>query len=415
MMIRLNYNFYLNKDKRLKNKNVYLYVRNRNNSIVLPTGINIDENHWNIKKQRVKTSYSFAFETNLLLDNFKSKVEKIAMGILSENPFISFDNLKSELLNKIKEEQSSSSKQEPNFFEIYDTFIAMKKLKESPSTIKIYNTLRKHLQNFESSNNKKLKFSNIDDATLDAFCEYLLDVNFENNYINKLVRMFRTFLNYAYDKGYIDNTKYKKFKNLPIFETDKVALTMEELRMIENLEVSSALEQSKDLFLFMCYTSVRISDLGKFDIMDVENYIWRFWETKSSHKSPKRIPAILTDKALDIIRKYNNDLPVYKKNYKKTANKINKQIKEICRLAGMTYLAKETKKKGRNIIEKVLPKYKFIACHTGRRTFTSITANENIPNVMIRNNTGHKSDKTLGIYTKADKSKIHELLNDVFK
>jgi integrase len=66
----------------------------------------------------------------------------------------------------------------------------------------------------------------------------------------------------------------------------------------------------------------------------------------------------------------------------------------------MTSFVKKVKTKKNKIIEEVIPKYKLISSHTGRRTFITLSLNDNIRPDIVMKTTGHKKFETMKRYTK---------------
>lgn len=97
-------------------------------------------------------------------------------------------------------------------------------------------------------------------------------------------------------------------------------------------------------------------------------------------------------------------------------NKVfNREIKEVCRKIGITSQVKKVKIVKNKTIETVVPKYSLISSHTGRRTFITLSLNQNIRPDILMKTTGHKKFETMKRYTKITDKYVNKEFSDKIK
>ena len=134
------------------------------------------------------------------------------------------------------------------------------------------------------------------------------------------IGFFKTFLRWCIKKGYsppMDFVDVHIKKQL----ADTIALSREEVKLIENAELTGAKDKARDLFLIGIYSGQRFSDYSVFEKADLRNNL--------IHKVAKKTGAMsfipLTDKLKSILDKYEWVLP------KISSQKFNKRIQKICK------------------------------------------------------------------------------------
>ena len=318
-----------------------------------------------------------------------------------------------------QEQKKEHKRKDPDFFEVYDRFV--KECGEKNSwTIATYGkmeTMRKDLLTFR----KDIKFSDLTESTLVEFVAYLRDIKrlrtprkkkgnrkeydhddiigLKNSSIGKKLGYLRWFLNWATEKGYNTNLEYKDFHpTLKMTQKKVIYLTREELSRIRSLELSESqayLDPVRDVFMFCCFSGLRHSDVNNLRRSDI----------KSDHievttvKTADSISIELNDVTKAIIEKYRNvsfkdnkALPNY------TNHSMNRDIKELCRLAGVNEEIRITTYKGNVRIDEIHPKWKLVGTHTGRRTFIVTTLSLGIPPNVVMKWTGHSDYSAMQPY-----------------
>lgn len=94
-------------------------------------------------------------------------------------------------------------------------------------------------------------------------------------------------------------------------QIEKIFLTFEEIELIREVVLPKHLDKARDVFLFVCYTGLRHSDLlrlSKSNVIELKgNTLISFVPQKSDSfygKSRKKIEIILVPEAVEIIELY---------------------------------------------------------------------------------------------------------------
>ena len=107
-----------------------------------------------------------------------------------------------------------------------------------------------------------------------------------------------------------------------------------------------------------------------------------------------------------ILEKYNYQLPHLEDQV------INRYIKEIAQVAGLTEKVEIETTKGGTPKKEMIEKYKLIHTHTARRTGATLMYLAGVDLYDIMKVTGHTSPAMLKKYIKADNLKVVEKLTD---
>ncbi len=300
-------------------------------------GHNIKLKEWDDKNKSVKKSHPNSDELNELLSNKLAAVRKSLINLQSENKDLPVKLLKTKIY-------SNNSK---DFFEVANEFLD--ELEESGKISRWSSDKArvKHLENFVGT--KKLKFSDIDEPLLKSFMVYLRNKSIsQRSVVNNLV-VIRTIFNRAIRLGHVER-KFYPFGagKIPIKfpESQKIGLTIEEIRKLESLEDLSWYEcHSRNIWLFSFYLAgIRIGDVLQMrwsNIIDGRMYYRMNKNSKLlSLKFPEKIHPILdfyrpqkshhTDFIFPELKNSDekNAKEIYTKN--KTATKrINKALKKL--------------------------------------------------------------------------------------
>ena len=177
-----------------------------------------------------------------------------------------------------------------------------------------------------------------------------------------------------------------------------IYLTKEEMARVRNLQLSGAqayLDPIRDVFLFCCFSGLRHSDANNLRKSDI----------KSGHievttvKTADSISIELNDVTEAILEKYkdapfndNKALPNY------TNQAMNRDVKELCRLADINEEIRITTYKGNVRTDEIHPKWELVGTHTGRRTFIVNALSLGIPPNIVMKWTGHSDYSSMKPY-----------------
>ncbi len=371
-------------------------------------GVKVKEKHWILKSKRIKPPiksepYNNYIEYNKILDETEANIKTLFRYILLNN----IKPTKEFILEKL-ETGLEKINLTHDFYTSFDEFIEVNKSTKVPRTIKSYNTTLNFLKEFEVKKGVSISFDSIDNSFFEKLQEYtFIDRKNKNSYLAFIVKVLRTFLNWAYDREYHSNLKYKKFKAKED-ETEVIYLTMDELMKLYNHEFKSTrLKHVRDVYCFGCFTGLRFSDIKALRPSNVFKTQIKITVQKTrsiDHKIP------LNQFALQILERYKDTiyepLPVI------SGQKFNKYIKECCESVGIDTPTTVTRYIGQRRVDKTEPKHKFITSHTARKTFVTNSLILGMKEMVVRNITGHKKEESFRKYVKiAEDFKKQEMDN----
>lgn len=405
--------FYL-KQPNSKTKSLIYFscsFKNEKKKFVYSTGEKILPKHWSFpnnepkKKGTVKDVNSVTIKTQI--DRYSAKFEEVKSRCKDTNQKFTTELLRA----KFNEEFQRVSKKKNDFFGSYDEFMTDRQKHKAwkPATVKRYKNIQNHLEAFEIIKKYKLTFSTITDEFYSEFLDYcyVTEKHFSNT-VARNIGLFKTFMYWALDKKYTYNDDFKKFKTPKTVITEEVALSLEQVEDIFNIECDTkALEKVKDIFVFQCLTGLRYGEMKAINKNVVNGNEIFLKEEKDASKEYRKIP--LFELSMYILKKYDYQLPLI------SNQKQNKYIKEILKEGEeFTNLTEFTRVRGVEITKFVEPLHERISTHTARRTFITIMRNKGIADKTIMSITGHKDLKTFNNYHKVDDNAKLKAVNEVF-
>ncbi|MFR9656925.1 MAG: site-specific integrase [Rikenellaceae bacterium] len=212
------------------------------------------------------------------------------------------------------------------------------------------------------------------------------------------------------DEGYHNNgnIESRKFKVVTA-KVDNIYLTEAELTAMYELDLSKrpALDAARDVFLMGCYTAQRYSDYSTINETNIRKLMsGEVVVDLKQLKTGNRVIVPARREVLEILAKYDNILP---KTYEQ---KVNKYIKEVAEMAGITdEIEVEQMEEGR-IVKNIVSKNELVKTHTARRSGATNMYLAGIPSIAIMKITGHKTEKEFMKYIKASEEETAmELMN----
>ena len=377
----------------------FVYI-NRKQKYKFSTGKKIHPDFWNINKHCVRSSHPQSAKLNASLKKIRADFEDICLTASLQNIPITKDFL---LLHS-KYVNGSLTVGETNFFSLYDDFVISKNSHCIQVSINKYYQVKKHMVNFSLKKNFKFSFDKMDISFYERFIDYLNnDAGLYNTSAEKVVKCLKTFLNYTFEKGLHNNLTFKKFKGLKDNNEEIIALSIEELGKIEKLKnLDSYLKKCRDLFLILCYTGVRFSDLKKINNTRIKDGFLNIitQKTKDSIKIPihTRLANLLEEYTVKGII----ELPLI------SNPQLNAGLKDIGKLAELNENCFKVRYKGGKAYEFEKSKWELLTTHTGRRTFTTLSLFLGMDSESVKKITGHKSDKTFKKYVRYSDNQLKE-------
>lgn len=266
----------------------------------------------------------------------------------------------------------------------------------SEGTRKRFGVLLSHLKAW----NEDANVEDMSEETVKSFMNHLYSTGMVNSTVAKSLVQLRWWLRWCKRKGYTSNDSWDEYKpKIKESEKDVVYLTEEELGRVIALDLSGnpSLDNVRDMFLFCCFTGLRYSDMSR--LMWSEIHDDHFCVVTKKTNDPLKIELNRMSKA--IIDKYrqlrtdDRDGLVFPVMYNQ---KMNDKLKVLGEMAEVTDPVRRVYWIRSERHEEVLPKYKVLSTHCGRRTFVVTALRLEIsPEVIVRW-TGHNDTKAMRPY-----------------
>lgn len=210
--------------------------------------------------------------------------------------------------------------------------------------------------------------------------ENILDFDvFLRRTINSSTLMYKrhkTLKNYiveAIKLGLVDKNPYDKFTIKKGHDKERVFLSVDEIRKIQECEVEGKLVAVKDLFVVQMFTGLAYIDLMALSVDKIEEQDGYKVIRSNRHKTDESFIVLLLPEAEEILERYDYNLP------KISNQKYNDYIKVLACRAGIT---------------------KVVTSHVARHTFATYLLNKGIPMETVSRALGHTNIGTTKIYAK---------------
>lgn len=421
-----------------KDKNLFqiqMHTTFNSQRIITSTGCQINSlDVWNAKDEIVTDGYqgpkgATSLSINNELRKLRDQMETAFKYFEANDIFPTRDQIVKKYEERVKgvtpkkpepEKKKETKPKEPDLFNVFDEFVfeCGEKNAWTKATFQKMAALRRDLSTFK----KKLKFSDLMEKTLTEFVVYLRDekklntprkpkgdrkeydaddlVGIKNSTIDKKLGYLKWFLKWATDKGYNSNVAYKTFKpTLKATQKKVIYLSKDELKAILNLELKGDtlyLEPVRDIFMFCCFSSLRYSDASSLKWNDVKDDRIEVTTVKTADSLSIEINDMMgriLEKYRAVPDKKNNLVfPYY------TNQAMNRDLKKLCKLAGINEEIRITSYKGNERIDEVKEKWELVGTHTGRKTFIVNALSRGITPSIVMKWTGHNDYKSMKPY-----------------
>jgi integrase len=403
-------NFFLKEPNSQNETLVYLFFSFSNTRLKYSTGEKIKPQFWNAELQRARETKKFPEypEFNTRLNKISSKVMDVYRKLKNNDLEITLDTLKTELNKELRKQENNPNKE---FVAFVSAYIEESKGLKSEMTLKTYSNTLRHIKNFGQLKKHSLKFEDFDLDFYNAFVSYLTnELGFAQNTIGSHIKVLKTFLNEATERGINKNVEFRKRKFRKVYEdSDTVYLNTNELEKLYNLDLSKnqKLERVRDLFLVACYTGLRFSD---FIQIKQENIIDSNKIKIRTQKTGETVVIPMHHFVRGIMNKYGGNIPEPNSN-----QKMNNYLKELGRIGQINELVEISITKGGKLTKSSTEKYNLIMTHTARRSFASNLYLADVPSITIMKITGHKTEKNFLRYIRiSQEENANKLLNHPF-
>jgi integrase len=407
--------FVIKKTSSRKDKTFPIYIRynyTREKRTLLNTGKYILAKYWNYDINKLRKNHPEYKEYSSFIDSLRMKVERIVEDALIKEIEPTVDYVRSIFDTDIIFNDKDKKK---DFFSHLESFIEGSKMRVSKDVIKDYNSLKKHLTNFQKDKKVQLTFNTITYENYVKLREYLIydaikpdkTKGLSINTVGKQIKNLKAFMRDCIKRG-ITDYKDLSFLKVETEEVDSIYLNEEEIKTIYEVDLSELpqLEKYRDLFIIGCETGLRFSDFSKLRSGHIKGDFIR----KKVAKTHKSIVIPISPLLREVLDKYHNNPP-----QDITLQKFNKNIKKVGKKAELFEEIITVKKVGIKKEETTNQKYELISSHTCRRSFCTNQFNRGMPTLLIRKISGHKTEAAFLRYIKIDEEDAAKKMLELWK
>ena len=354
---------------------------------------------------------------NARISNIRSHFSEYELKLIGQPDQ---DELKKEFKKSLGQEEKTETPapKVKNIFDHLDEFVKEQSVacQWAYATVQCWTTFRHHLEAYS----KKVTYKHFNEDGINKFVHFLrVDRNLEEKTVQKQFNNLKWFLNWAIRKGYCEESYINKYRpKFKVLGKPVIFLRKEELLHLYNYKVpasgtmveltnadgnkyekrvneAGALEKTKDLFCFCCFTSLRYSDVANLKKENISNDTIHFTTIKTADTLEielNKYSRSILDKYKDSTFSLGRVLPVI------SNQKMNDYLKEMAKICGIDTPITTTCYKGSKRIETTIPKYELISTHAGRRTFISNAIMLGIPPEIVMKWSGHSDYKAMKPY-----------------
>ena len=350
------------------------------------TGICVDPEKWDTKRQQLRGRSTEVYHVNKQLDGIRNELDAISEKLDSEDK-LSLEAVKM-VYQGIDEDYNTIGKL---FNKYISNVIEKTGVTLSKTSYSKYALCRQRFMDMLEKKHhcKDMPLTELNPTIIEDFYIYLTsEVGHCNNTAVKTMKTMRTVILHGIKMGVLHNDPYLGV-HFHMDDVDRGYLTEDEIKAImEKPFHLKRLELTRDLFIFSCFTGLAYIDVKALKPENIVNLNGVEWISSKRIKTGTKISVVLFEGAKLIIEKYKNAprkkghvFPIY------SNQKTNDYLKEIATACGID---------------------KDISFHMARHTFATLTLSKGVPIESVSRMLGHKNIKTTQIYARITNKKIEE-------
>lgn len=368
------------------------------------TLLHIDPKYWDANGQCIKKQHPNAELFNANITRQKANIEQEAYNLTLTNDSVSISTIR----NKINDRTSF------DLFEYADKYIEQLFKEGKHATYKKTKSVIKKLRLYMKKESLPIKSITLD--FIKQYENYLMnDIGNSRNTTTVNMKALAKlvgdiFRNYGLDET---NNPFRKIK-FKRKQTDRTFLEIEDIKKIQNLrfKLNSPLYDARELFLFECFTGIRISDILTLkwkNITDKEITIC-MRKTGKALNIPQQdfVKSILNKRRLIVER---NGGQIYPEKY--VFNILKVDVEKVSPQETLNAISSATaiiNKKLKRIAQKTGIK-KTLSTHVGRHSFATLLITGDVNLMTVRDLLGHRDARETQIYAKVVSKKKEEAIN----
>lgn len=379
--------FFLKRDKQKKDGTVPVYCRITIDGKESRFGMkkNIDPKLWNVKEGKATGKSAESSEINALLEKTKAGIHKIYRDVQERENAVSAEKVKNIFLG-IDSKQYMLLKAFDEHIEEKFNLIGKRIVK---STYNRYYYLRVRLSEFltEKYHLSDIPLREINYQFIRDFEMYLLIVrgNKQSTIAQYLINV-KKIVELAYKNEWIFRNPFVNYK-IEDEKSERGYLTQREVEVLMNWKLDKKLEQTRDVFIFCCFSGLSYIDTFKLTKEQINLSIdGQQWIMGKREKTDMDYFIPIMEIPKKILEKYKSQtfkdgklLPI------KTNITVNRHLKEISEICGIN---------------------KHLTFHLSRHTFATLTMSKGVSLESVSKMLGHKNIQTTQIYAKMTTEKV---------
>lgn len=387
------------------------------------TGESVPVKHWNkrTKSVRVTSETREATTINDRLDLWRDASKRTVERFRDARQA----PLKDDFLAILNEERfGASNGRQTLLVPYFDTFISRYEGVRSVSQIKHYKGCKRTLSEYEEFSGKRLHFADIDMDFYNRFTSWFNTKGLSKNYLGEKIKIIKVVMN---DARLIDGLHYndvttRRGFSTPFDYSDTIYLTTDELMRIRDVRIDdetviplmkagdrrehnvakkvTAMHKARDMFLIGAFTGLRFSDYSRIRPANITDGVIRIRNRKTGVTTSVPVHWVVQE---IIDSGYDFEHPLFEQ-------KLNSQIKDVAKLAGIEEDIVVSKNLGGKPVEVVRKKWELVSSHTARRSFATNAYKAGIPSIAIMKVTGHRREATFLRYIRISEAENAEML-----
>jgi len=332
----------------------------------LTTGVRLYSDQWS-EKTKVKNTVQ-SLDLNERLDAQMQNINEFINSLIKRKEEFSFDKLEHFL---------KYSQHKESFIDFVKRRVG-ERTDLSKGTLNTHASLINSLEEF----GRIIYFTDITTANIMHYDDFLHRKYTKQTTVHGYHKRLKRYINEAMKYELLNENPYNKLK----FDRGKSEgikyLTLEQINQIQRLKISSeSIERVRDLFIFQCYTGLSYADLFKFDFSTVTRKGDKFFIRDARIKTDEEYFIMLLKPAIEILKKYEFNLPKIS-NYQ-----YNLRLKVVQEIAGIKLS---------------------LHSHMARHSFAVMALNMGVSIENLAKMMGHTDIKTTQIYAKVLNKSVQE-------
>lgn len=374
---------------------VYQHLRKR---AYFATGYALLPAHWDESRGKVRRSHPHSTELNGYLDRLTQSLLNLELQARANGEPVSTESIRAAFLELERPSpKSPQGTDSVTLLEAVNRFLGQHAAHRRSATLKTYKTLTRHLEHF--TRKKPTPLADVDTRFATEFTAYLAEKGLTTTSTAKVVAILKRVLRWAdLEAGLHVAPNYARIRaTRPRTPVGAIALTRQDIEALEALEIANrAIADTRDVFLFGCYTGLRFSDIERLRPEDIEGDILRLVLVKTAQ--PLRLRML--PQAVAILQRHRGRYPTAALPV--VSNQaFNRNLKALGQLAGFAQPVVRVKFVGAKRIEEALPRWALLTTHTARRTFATISLSLGVAPTTVQRALGHADVRQTLQYVKA--------------